>query len=134
MIEHRHLIIRAEVTNPPKDPDYIKTWLIKLVKLINMKLLDVGDQSNPVVTYCNKLGNRGLTGAALIETSHILFHSWDEGTPVIQLDVYSCSHLCAATVIDHFKVFNPTEYQYIILDRKDLISVEKNNDWEALVL
>ena len=56
MLEHKHIIIRATVKNPPTDVEFIKKWIQKLVKNINMKLL--GDT---VAVYVNKEGNKGLT-------------------------------------------------------------------------
>jgi S-adenosylmethionine/arginine decarboxylase-like enzyme len=35
----------------------------------------------PYVKYSHMVGNRGITGAAIIETSHIVMHVWDELTP-----------------------------------------------------
>ena len=32
--EHKHLIIRAEVNNPPKDPSWTHSWLKQLVEKI----------------------------------------------------------------------------------------------------
>ena len=37
-------------------------------------------------------GNRGVTAFAIIETSHIAMHIWDEPNPaLVQLDVYTCA-------------------------------------------
>ena len=33
-------------------------------------------------------GNKGLTAFAIIETSHIAMHIWDEPVALLQLDVY----------------------------------------------
>ena len=38
MIDHKHLIIRAEVKNPFVDPQTTKDWLERLVSAINMKI------------------------------------------------------------------------------------------------
>jgi S-adenosylmethionine/arginine decarboxylase-like enzyme len=35
----------------------------------------------PYVKYSHMVGNRGITGAAIIETSHIVMHVWDEPEP-----------------------------------------------------
>jgi S-adenosylmethionine/arginine decarboxylase-like enzyme len=43
----------------------------------------------PYVKYCNMPGNRGITAIAIIETSHIAMHIWDEPKPALmQMDVY----------------------------------------------
>ena len=35
---HKHLIVRAEVTNPPKDETLAKEFLKELIEGINMKI------------------------------------------------------------------------------------------------
>lgn len=120
MLEHKHIIIRATVKTPPTDVEFIKKWIQKLVKNINMKLL--GDT---VAVYVNKKGNKGLTCVQCIETSHIAFHSWDEDTPaVVQLDVYTCSSLNKQTVFDALEEFEPIAINYLTLDRENFIEVK----------
>lgn len=126
---HKHLIIRAETNNTPTDPEFVAGWLFALVGKIDMNLLDIL-KPNPTVGYCDIAGNRGLTGVALIETSHIILHAWDEPGPkggkgLCQLDVYTCSDMDPQDVFDHFKVFQPTKISYKYLDREtDLIEID----------
>lgn len=120
MLEHKHIIIRATVKTPPTDVEFIKKWIQKLVKNINMKLL--GDT---VAVYVNKKGNKGLTCVQCIETSHIAFHSWDEDAPaVVQLDVYTCGSLNKQTVFDALEEFEPIAINYLTLDRANFIEVK----------
>ena len=85
-VKHKHLLIRAEVNKPPESEDEIKEWIQYLINKIDMKLL-AGSYSSKV----DKVGNAGLTGVAIIETSHVIIHTWDEIKPaLVQLDVYSC--------------------------------------------
>jgi S-adenosylmethionine/arginine decarboxylase-like enzyme len=120
MLEHKHIIIRATVKNPPTDVEFIKQWIQKLVKNINMKPL--GDT---VAVYVDKEGNKGLTCVQCIETSHIAFHSWDEDAPaVVQLDVYTCSSLNKQTVFDALEEFEPIAINYLTLDRANFIEVK----------
>ena len=72
LLIHKHLIIRADINNPPKDVDYLKTWMEEFIKFINMKVM-----LGPYVAYCDKPGNRGITAISVIETSHIAMHVWD---------------------------------------------------------
>ena len=52
-----------------------------------MKLL-----AGPYTTHVNEKGNKGMTSLAIIETSYIVLHNWDETRPgLMQLDVYSCA-------------------------------------------
>jgi S-adenosylmethionine/arginine decarboxylase-like enzyme len=64
-------------------------------------------------------GNRGTTCMALIETSHIVIHIWDEPNPgLIQLDIYSCKEFKLDIVMNHIKqYFNVLNMQYKFLDR-----------------
>ena len=120
-MEHRHIIIRAEVNNPPTDIRKIKKWIKKLILSIGMKRL-----GQPIAVYCNKEGNRGLTCVSCIETSHIAMHSWDETSPsIVQLDVYTCSTLDKEVVFKYLDEFDPINLSYAILDRKNLIKIEE---------
>ena len=38
ILEHKHLIIRAEVNNPPTDEAWLHNWLNQLVEKIGMKV------------------------------------------------------------------------------------------------
>ena len=74
----------------------------------------------PVASYCKMEGNRGITAFAIIETSHIAMHIWDESKPsLVQLDVYSCSNFDPITVFDHCKVMDPVKTDFKFLDREN---------------
>tara|TARA_R100000742_G_C4171112_1_gene9353 strand:+ start:23 stop:409 length:387 start_codon:yes stop_codon:yes gene_type:complete len=89
LLVHKHLIIRAEAIKPPVDEKLLKEWFLDFVKAINMKIF-----MGPYVKYCEMKGNRGITAVAIIETSHIAMHIWDEVSPALmQFDVYSCGDL-----------------------------------------
>jgi len=121
-MEHRHIIIRAEVQQPPTDIRKIKKWIKKLITAIGMKRL-----GQPIAVYCNKKGNRGLTCVSCIETSHIAMHSWDESSPsIVQLDVYTCSNLDKEVVFSYLNKFEPKNISHVVIDRKDLIKVEED--------
>ena len=86
LLVHKHLIVRAEAIKPPMEEKFLTQWLKDFIESINMKVL-----MGPYVKYHNVPGNRGITGAAIIETSHIVMHVWDEVNPALmQFDVYSC--------------------------------------------
>lgn len=115
MIQHKHLLVRAEIANPISDIVQIEAWISDLVNTIKMKVLH-----GPVSVYCNKEGNRGVTGFAIIETSHIALHTWDEGTPAtLQLDVYTCSDLEVDLVFKALSLFQPITLDYKFLDREN---------------
>lgn len=119
ILKHEHVIIRAEVINPPVTTMEIKQWVIDLVPKIGMKLM-----GEPQAYYSDMKGNQGATCAAVIETSHIVMHVWDEDTPsLVQLDVYSCKDLNINTVLKHLEKFNPTKIEYKFLDRETKLEI-----------
>ncbi len=119
-VQHKHLIIRTEVNNPPKDPEIIKEWLRELVSEIGMKLLDI--EHNPISGYVSKEGNEGLTAVCIIETSHIAMHVWDALEPALmQVDVYTCSTLDPQIVFNKLDDFDVVTAQYLLLDREHVL-------------
>lgn len=125
ILDHKHLIVRAEVTNPPRDVDTAKAWIVTLVHKIRMQLVKELPE-NPIAFYCNTLGNEGTTAVAIIETSHIALHIWDADSPaVMQLDVYSCADFNPQEVFDHFAIFDPQSVQFKFIDRNNgLVDVD----------
>ena len=78
LLIHKHLIVRAEVNQPPTDIVVLSQWMQDFIRFIDMKLM-----MGPYVAYCDMPGNRGITGIAVIETSHIAIHVWDEPKPAL---------------------------------------------------
>lgn len=115
LLIHKHLIIRAEVNNPPKDVEQLTGWFKDFINTINMKIL-----MGPYVAYCDTPGNRGITGVAVIETSHIAMHVWDEPSPALmQLDVYSCAEFDPYKIADKLKQdFDVVKLDYKFLNRE----------------
>ena len=114
-VEHKHLLIRAEVDNCPMKGElgYVLTWMNDLISKINMKLMH-----GPNISYIDQAGNRGITCMALIETSHIVLHVWDEMKPgLFQLDVYSCKDYDKNIVIKEMNKFKPLSLKYKFVDR-----------------
>ena len=138
MKEHKHLIVRAEVNNPPMSEEEAKKSIVELIDMIDMKLL-----MGPFAKYVEVEGNRGLTVASIIETSHVVLprwlgdvykrqvlHSWDEQTPaVVQLDVYTCSCLEPSVVFDWLQRYNPIKIQHKFIDREfDLTILDRTQE------
>ena len=115
-LDHKHLLLRAEVNNCPSEPQLslVLAWMKKLIKSIDMNLLQ-----GPNIAYIDQPGNRGITCMALIETSHIVLHIWDEQDPgIFQLDVYSCKSFDVNIVVDCLKNdFDVAKIEYKYLDR-----------------
>lgn len=111
---HKHLIIRAEVKNPIKDEQQAIKWTNSLIEKIGMKVM-----MGPFAKYLNVEGNRGLTAVAIIETSHIALHIWDEDDPgLLQLDVYTCGPLDPYDVVGALRDFHPVKIEMKYLDRE----------------
>ena len=112
---HKHVIIRAEVLNPPTDETTASKQLQILIDRIGMKVL-----MGPFAKYVEMPGNRGLTVAAIIETSHVVLHAWDEQEPaLVQLDVYTCGEFDPRRVFEWIEeYYNPTKMEYKYLDRE----------------
>jgi S-adenosylmethionine/arginine decarboxylase-like enzyme len=109
------VIIRAEVLNPPTDETTTSNEVKVLIEDIGMKIL-----MGPYAKYCTMEGNRGLTVATIIETSHVIIHVWDETDPaLIQLDVYTCGVFDPNIVFDWLKKYNPTKIDFKYLDREN---------------
>ena len=114
ILEHKHLIIRAELTDPPYDAIDIKRWMRNLVDAIGMNIL-----MGPYAIYSDMVGNQGLTSVTIIETSHIAIHVWDECEPALmQMDVYTCSTLDINDVFKAIEEFKPTKIEYKFIDRE----------------
>ena len=115
LLVHKHLIVRAEAISPPMDEEFLRRWLEKFIFGIGMKVM-----LGPYVKYSHMIGNRGITGAAIIETSHIVVHFWDEVSPALmQFDVYSCGEFDPETICQKIeKDFTTTKIEYKFLDRE----------------
>ena len=122
--QHKHLIVRADIGWCPQEEDLnkISDWIRNLIKKIEMKLL-----AGPYTTYVDEKGNKGMTSVAIIETSHIALHIWDEVSPgLMQLDVYSCADFNPPDVFDKVnELFQTIKMEYKFLDReKELVEVK----------
>ena len=121
--QHKHLIVRGDISWCPQEEDLnkISDWIRSLIKKIDMKLL-----AGPYTTYVNEKGNKGMTSVAIIETSHIALHIWDETNPgLMQLDVYSCADFNPQDIFDKVnELFKTIKIEYKFLDReKELVEV-----------
>ena len=117
---HKHLIIRAEANRVPTDEEQLTEWLKEFIDSIHMKIL-----MGPYVKYCKMEGNRGITGIAVIETSHIAIHVWDEPNPALmQIDVYSCAEFDVDTIANKIKSgFDVVKLDYKYLNRETGLTV-----------
>ena len=115
LLVHKHLIVRAEVSRPPMDEEQLTECMKEFVESINMKIF-----MGPYVKYCSMPGNRGITAVAIIETSHIAMHIWDEVNPALmQFDVYSCGEFDVEKICNKIKKdFDTKKIEYKFLNRE----------------
>ena len=124
---HKHLIIRAEVEDPPGKNDIQRMidWTTELIDEIDMKLLD-----GPFCKYVDIEGNSGLTVVAIIETSHVAMHVWDEASPALmQLDVYTCGPFKPILVFEKLQDLGLTKLEWKYLDRETKLKIEHIGSW-----
>ena len=114
ILVHKHIIIRAEVLDPIINKTKSVKFLRRMIKAIGMKAM-----YGPVASYSKMPGNKGLTAFAIIETSHIAMHIWDETNPaLVQLDVYTCGPFEPQSVLDLLQELKPTKVEFKYLDRE----------------
>jgi S-adenosylmethionine/arginine decarboxylase-like enzyme len=113
---HKHILVRGNCANPPKDQEVVYYWLKQFVEKIGMKII-----RGPFSAYVNAEGNRGMTACVMIETSHIAFHVWDENEPhLVQFDLYTCSELNVPLVLEEVRnFFDIKTYEYLVYDREN---------------
>ena len=126
---HNHLMVNGFTLFPPQDTKLAEDWMKSLVESIGMKIVQ-----GPFASYVDKEGNRGLTIATIIETSHIAMHVWDEPDPaLVQFDLYTCSTLPVEKVIEnlesHFGLFNAN---VLVLERSDGFKIVPEDKWNTL--
>jgi S-adenosylmethionine/arginine decarboxylase-like enzyme len=114
-VQHKHILINAEITNPLDTYQEAIDFLDDLVESIGMKKL-----MGPLASYVTTPGNQGVTAIVGIETSHIAFHIWDEEMPArLQFDLYTCGPLDKDIVINKVKErFGVLSADYRIYDRE----------------
>ena len=115
LLKHKHLLIRAEVKNPPKTEEQIINWMNNLIAKIDMNIL-----AGPYASKVSKKGNKGISGVAIIDTSHVGIYTWDETDPaLVQLDVYSCKEFNKIDVLSCIEEFDPITVDYKYFDREN---------------
>lgn len=126
---HNHLMVNGFTLFPPQDTKLAEDWMKSLVESIGMKIVQ-----GPFASYVDKEGNRGLTIATIIETSHIAMHVWDEPDPaLVQFDLYTCSTLDVEMILknlqDSIGLFN---YQTMVVERKEGFKIIPEDKWIEL--
>jgi len=128
-IQHKHVIIRAEILSPPEESEESEKKLNdsveSLIKAIGMKTVLPAR-----CVWVGEKGNEGYTGQAGLETSHIAYHIWNKPDKdimnchvagLLQLDVYTCGCLGAVEIdiIENWiaLLFDAVKIEIMLLDR-----------------
>lgn len=125
MLDHKHIIVNANVRKPILTTEDAIDWLRRLVQVAKMKLI-IG----PHAHYCTQEGNEGVAAVCAIETSHASIHVWDKTNPPhIRFDLYSCSTFKEQDILTLVEEFDPIDYDWICLDRNEKIKVNTSGEF-----
>jgi hypothetical protein len=116
-------MINGVTKNPPRDESIITPWLNSLIKEINIRVGEVKIETvmEPIYSYIDKDGIRGLTSTAIIETGYIALRIWEEeDTSSIHLDMLLSSPLPVFLVLNSIaESFGMYDGCYMFIDRAD---------------
>ena len=113
--EHKHVIVRAYVNNPPINASALSEWCTDVIGSVGMKCI-----GGPLVVHSDMEGNAGYTTVAILDFSHLAIHSWDEISPaLIEFDLFSCKNFDIETVLTKLNEFDIVSYSTLIVDRDD---------------
>lgn len=116
---HLHLLINAQIKNPPgpNDCEKINDFMRGMVSHVRMKIM-----LEPVSAWCNDPGNEGMTSTVILTTSHCAMHIWNFPEPhnsIMQFDLYSCAPFNVSEVMEFIeKNFTVMGASYKFLDRE----------------
>lgn len=113
--EHKHVIVRAYVNNPPREAIALSDWCCEVIDLVGMKVI-----GGPLVVYSDMEGNKGHTAVAILDFSHLSIHVWDEISPsLIEFDLFSCKNFDVNIVLRKLDEFDILSHSFITVDRDD---------------
>lgn len=119
-IEHKHFIVMGKMKRP-LSVNEVTEFLESLIVVLDMKKMEA-IKPNPNVGYQDG-ENGGVTGVAIITTSHLAIHTWDNSL-LFQLDVYSCKEYSLSLVEQLLKEYDLVTEDWKLFDRKYQITEE----------
>jgi len=119
---HSHYIVRARISNLPKEASVLNDWIKDVVEAVGMKVV-----SGPMSYYSHDVGNQGFTSVAILDFSHIAIHVWDEEKPaLLEFDLFSCKAFDTFEVVDMIdKQFGIISLSHMYVDRDQLEENQK---------
>jgi S-adenosylmethionine/arginine decarboxylase-like enzyme len=119
MIYHQHLIANFVIKYPPTEINevWLDVWLRRMIAGQGMQLM-----KNPQYAYLDRPGLRGWSAFALIETSHVALHTWDETDPAtMRLDFYTCGKLDTGLIMKAVEEMKILDSDWWVIDRENRI-------------
>ena len=140
-IQHHHLLLRMETTKYPKKEE--KTFVENLLRRIIIDL-DMEIIGKPHLHYLDTpIENKGFTGVASIQTSHVSFHYWDqpakdwlqnkESKSLLQFDLYTCGNLTRPHIrklVKALSIYDPTHIDIDVMNRKYKLKMDGHYHWD----
>jgi hypothetical protein len=139
-VQHHHLLLRMEAKRHPTRSQLpeVRNLLKSIITDLKMDIL-----GGPYVYYQGvPFAHKGITGICSIQTSHISFHFWDTPRPttlnnknsksLLQFDIYTCGSLGlkhAMKIIRRLCIYEPTEIDVDILNRKHKLKIDHHIHW-----
>ena len=117
-------MVNGLTKNPPRDESMIVPWLNSLIEEINIKVeeINIKPVMEPIYSYIDKDGVRGLTSTAIVETGYIALRTWEKEDDIssIHLDMLLSSPIPTFLVLYSIEeFFGMYDGVYMLLDRKD---------------
>jgi len=131
---HLHLLIRAEIKNPPgpEDCDRISLIMRGMVEHVRMQIM-----LEPVSAYCSDLGNEGITSTVILTTSHCAMHIWNLPAPdlsIMQFDLYSCAQFDVNEVLSYLASnFDIENASFKFIDRETGFTEIDNGKYRKVI-
>ena len=140
-IQHHHLLLRMETTKYPKQEEkpFVENLLRQIIIDLDMEII-----GKPHLHYLKTpIENKGFTGTASIQTSHVSFHFWDqpakdwlqnkESKSLLQFDIYTCGNLIRPhirKVIKALSIYDPTHIDIDLMNRKYKLKMDAHYYWD----
>ncbi len=103
-MEHKHLLIRAEIENPPKDQKAVEEWITKL-----------GEGE-----LCAETTDEGVVSVVISGTNLVSARFWYSDPALLQLDVHA-AEINPTDIFDQIERFGVLNKSSLFLDRKENI-------------
>jgi hypothetical protein len=116
MVNYKMLVGRFEVKRPPtKSGDiYLDIWMRRLIQAQGMVIVD-----GPRLYYNSRPGLEGWSGTAIIETSSVQLHIWDQSDPPkVHLDFFTCGNLDVQKILAAVDEWGLVKTDWWVLDRE----------------